>query len=178
LGLDLTKYRKLFLEEAAEHLAEISSALLALEKDSGSVPSIDVIFRMAHSIKSMAASLEYESVAELAHALEDRMEGVRARGRIAGEPELASLFRGLEGLEAMVAVVRETAEPPPARPDLVQALRGATELPAARPEPKKKLLSSPGPARRRLALLRRPARRRRCGSAPRPSTASSAPSAR
>ena len=142
----MAKYRKLFLEEAAEHLSEISDALLALEKDREAVDSIDVIFRMAHSIKSMAGSLEYDSITELAHALEDRMEGVRARGEIADGAELRSLFEGLEGLEAMVAVVRETGESPPPQPDLATAIRAVPASPEAVPEApvpeaKKKLLS-------------------------------------
>jgi two-component system chemotaxis sensor kinase CheA len=145
LALDLAKYRKLFLEEAAEHLSEISSALLALEKDREATESIDVIFRMAHSIKSMAASLEYESVTELSHALEDRMEGVRARGRVVDEAEMRALFQGLEALEAMTAVVRETGESPPPREDLVASIRGVPEEPEAAPQDpdrlKKKLLS-------------------------------------
>lgn len=149
MGLDLAKYRKLFLEEAAEHLSEISSALLALEKDREATESIDVIFRMAHSIKSMAASLEYESVTELAHALEDRMEGVRSRGRVADETEMRALFQGLEGLEAMTAVVRETGESPPPQLDLAAFIRGVpeetkSETEAAPQDPdrlKKKLLS-------------------------------------
>ncbi len=123
----MAKYRRLFLEEAAEHLSEISTALLALEKDRGASEGIDVIFRMAHSIKSMAASLEYGSIADLAHALEDRMEGVRARGCIDDGAELASLFRGLEGLEAMVAVVRETGEAPPPQVELVESMRAESE---------------------------------------------------
>ena len=125
----MAKYRRLFLEEASEHLAEISTAMLALEKDRGATEEIDVIFRMAHSIKSMAASLDYESVAELAHALEDRMEGVRTRGALADEPELAALFRGLEGLEAMVGVVRETGEAPPPQTELVESLRAEADPP-------------------------------------------------
>ena len=136
----MAKYSRLFLEEAAEHLSEISAALLALEKDREATDSIDMIFRMAHSIKSMAASLEYESITELAHALEDRMEGVRARSQVSDESEMAVLFKGLEGLEAMVAVVRATGEPPPAEPDLVRGLR---EIPESNPSDrlKKKLLS-------------------------------------
>jgi two-component system chemotaxis sensor kinase CheA len=147
VALDLAKYRKLFLEEAAEHLSEISSALLALEKDAASTESIDSVFRMAHSTKSMAASLEYDSIAQLAHALEDRMEHVRRRGKVADGIELAALFQGLEGLEAMVAVVRETGESPPPRPDLADAIRAADAGPVAPgvetpgPDPlKKKLL--------------------------------------
>jgi len=149
LALDLGKYRKLFLEEAAEHLSEIGSALLALEKDAGRSESIDAVFRMAHSTKSMAASLEYESIAQLAHALEDRMELVRRRGHVAGGSELSALFQGLEGLEAMVAVVRETGEPPPPRPDLADAIRAvpaagdAASEAASADRLKKKLLRPP-----------------------------------
>jgi two-component system chemotaxis sensor kinase CheA len=138
----MAKYRKLFLEEASEHLSEISAALLELEKDSASVESIDVIFRMAHSIKSMAASLGYESISEVAHRLEDRMEGIRAEARVGSPEELGLLFRGLEGLEQMVEVVRESGEPPPPPSELIEALGGSSTsaVDAAPPE-----LSSPPP---------------------------------
>ena len=99
MALDLAKYRALFLEEATEHLAEMSSALLALEKDLGAAEPIDVAFRMAHSIKSMAASLGYDSITEVAHALEDHMEGIRAAGCVGGASALSLLFKGLEALE-------------------------------------------------------------------------------
>jgi two-component system chemotaxis sensor kinase CheA len=122
LALDMAKYQKLFLEEATEHLSEISHALLELEKDTSGADSIDTIFRMAHSIKSMAASLGYDAVAELAHALEDRMETIRSAGRVSSAGELSLLFRGLEGLERMVGVVRETGEPPAADAALLSAL--------------------------------------------------------
>ena len=118
----MAKYRKLFLEESAEHLSEISHALLELEKDAASVESIDMIFRMAHSIKSMAASLGFDSVTEVAHALEDRMEGARTLGRLEGADQLRLLFSGLEGLEQMVEVVRESGEAPPPRAELIAQL--------------------------------------------------------
>jgi two-component system chemotaxis sensor kinase CheA len=122
LAFDIAKYRALFLEEGAEHLSEISAALLALEKDAGCVDAIDVIFRMAHSIKSMAASLGYDSISEVSHRLEDRMETIRSAARVADAAELGLLFRGLEVLEEMIDVVRKTGEAPPLRPELVDAL--------------------------------------------------------
>ncbi len=118
----MAKYRAIFLEEATEHLAEIGSALLDLEKDAASVESIDMVFRMAHSIKSMAASVGYDSVMELSHALEDRMETIRTGGCVPPGEALSVLFRGLEGLEQMVESVRETDEAPPERPDLIALL--------------------------------------------------------
>ena len=141
MPLDMAKYRAVFVEEATEHLAEISRALLELEKDPSSVDAIDRIFRMAHSIKGMAASLEYPAVTELAHRLEDRMQAIRAAGRLPAGEELSLLFRGLSGLERMVAIVRESAQPPPAQPELVRALAAPLDPAACEAASKKKALS-------------------------------------
>lgn len=111
--MDLSKYRNLFIEEATEHLCEMSRALLALEKEPADAGAIDLIFRMAHGIKGMAASLEYASLTQVSHSLEDRMAAIRTRGTAIPGDEMALLFRGLEALESMVAVVRETGEAPP-----------------------------------------------------------------
>ena len=123
--MDLAKYRNLFLEEATEHLAEMSRALLSLEKDPADGGAIDLVFRMAHSIKGMAGSLDYAAITELAHALEDRMDGFRAAGRVDAAVGLPLLFRGLEGLEKMVQAVRESREPSAPDPELLALLRGA-----------------------------------------------------
>ncbi len=120
--MDMTKYRAVFLEEATEHLSEMSGALLELEKEPSSSDAIDLAFRMAHSIKGMAASLEYDSITEVAHRLEDCLQEIRSAGRVEGSEVLMLLFKGLEELEAMVATVRETGESPPANPGLAAAL--------------------------------------------------------
>jgi chemotaxis protein histidine kinase CheA len=126
--LDLAKYRALFLEEATEHLAEMSRGCLALEKDPANGEAIDLVFRMAHSIKGMAASLEYDAITQLAHRLEDRMAVWRAQGRVDAPAGLLLLFRGLEGLESMLAVVRANGESQPADATLLAAL-AASEAP-------------------------------------------------
>jgi two-component system chemotaxis sensor kinase CheA len=143
MSLDLNKYRILFIEEATEHLSEMSSALLELEKDSSSSEAIDQIFRMAHGIKGMAASLEYDSITEVAHCLEGRMSLIRDGGELGSGEEVALLFRGLDTLEAMVVVVRETGEPPPpSLPAAVAFLEANRVLANAEsaPEAKKKAL--------------------------------------
>ena len=129
--MDLAKYRTIFIEEATEHFAEISRALLELEKDPERADSIDVVFRMAHSIKGMAASLGYDGITEVAHKLEDRMQRIRDAGTVGADEELSLLFRGLTALEGMVEGVKETGEGPPASPEVVSALR-TVSAPAAR----------------------------------------------
>ncbi len=148
MALDMAKYRQIFLEESTEHLAEISRALFDLEKEMSNTEAIDSLFRMAHSIKSMAASLGYDSVADLSHRMEDRMEGVRADGRVRSQAELALLFRCLESLERMVAAVARDEEPLRVDDELLQLLAedpsgpAPTELVSPDPvggEPKKVL---------------------------------------
>ena len=105
----------------------MSSALLGLEKDLADGEAIDLVFRMAHSIKGMAASLDYESVTQVSHGLEDRMQEIRKEGRVADNEELAVLFRGLECLESMVATIRDTGEMPEADPALAAVLSNRLE---------------------------------------------------
>ncbi len=139
--MDLAKYRQVFIEESTEHLAEMSSALLELEKDFADGEAIDLIFRMAHSIKGMAASLEFDSITQVSHALEDRMQEIRQAGCVADFEELAVLFRGLERLESMVATIRETDETPAPDPALAAVLANRLDEPLpAQDAPKKKAL--------------------------------------
>lgn len=139
--MDLAKYRTIFIEESTENFAEMSSALLELEKNPASVESIDVVFRMAHSIKGMAGSLGYDSITELSHLLEDRMQTIRAEGRVGAGEELSLLFRGLTSLEAMVEVVKETGELPPPDVALITELEAFSES----SDPKGAIHSSPEP---------------------------------
>jgi two-component system chemotaxis sensor kinase CheA len=120
--VDLAKYRALFLEEATEHLAEMSRACLALEKEPANGEAIDLVFRLAHSIKGMAATLDYDAVTRLAHRLEDRMAEWRAQGRVDTPDGMLLLFRGLEGLERTIGVVQATGQCPPPDVELLDRL--------------------------------------------------------
>jgi two-component system chemotaxis sensor kinase CheA len=124
--MDLAKYRSLFLEEATEHLEEMSRACLALEKDPANGEAIDLVFRMAHSIKGMAASLEYEGITRLSHQLEDRIASFRTAGVVDVPEGMGLLFRGLEALEGMVGVLRAGGESPAPDEALLTALTRAT----------------------------------------------------
>jgi two-component system chemotaxis sensor kinase CheA len=89
----------------------------------------------------MAGSLGYDSITEVSHKLEDRMDTYRAAGRVEAVEGITMLFRGLDGLERMVEVVRETGEPPPPDPELANALSpdaSAGTSPEAVEEPEKK----------------------------------------
>jgi len=79
--IDLNRYLTLFVAEAGEHLAGFSRELLALEQAvrAGSAgdavkPAVDALFRHAHSVKGMSASMQQEAITGLAHQAEDLID--------------------------------------------------------------------------------------------------------
>jgi two-component system chemotaxis sensor kinase CheA len=76
MSLDLRKYADLFLSEAREHVVEMNLALGTLETNM-SDDAVASLFRAVHSIKGMAAAMQYTTVSEHAHALENVLDDVR-----------------------------------------------------------------------------------------------------
>ncbi|HEY6873762.1 MAG TPA: chemotaxis protein CheA [Geobacteraceae bacterium] len=104
--MDMSQYRELFLSETREHLRTFNELIVALEGDADDRDKIDSLFRMAHSIKGMAASMEYGEIAELAHKIEDLMDKVRKK-LLTFEPAMADLL--LEGADLLEGLVDDVA---------------------------------------------------------------------
>ncbi len=120
--MDMSQYRELFVSESREHLNSINELIVALEKDAGDRETMDSLFRVAHSIKGMAASMEYGDIAELAHKLEDLMDRVR-KGSLPFDGGAADLL--LEGTDLLGAMIADVEQGVPSRrdtSDLVQRI--------------------------------------------------------
>ena len=70
----MNRYMGLFLAEAREHLGAALELQLALEARPHESASWKELMRHAHSIKGMAATMGYESLVVLAHAVEEFLE--------------------------------------------------------------------------------------------------------
>jgi len=129
VALDLQKYLTLYVAEAGEHLAAFSSDLVKLEKalpeTGGDLKAIvDSLFRHAHSLKGMSASMSFEATTSLAHRTEDLVDVFR-RGVGQVEPwVLDVLFDACDELQDMVAESASGAKPLP-RPELEERLAEA-----------------------------------------------------
>ena len=66
-----------FITEATEHLEEMESSLLALEKDPDSRETLDEIFRAIHSIKGASQFVGLERISELSHKMENLLDLLR-----------------------------------------------------------------------------------------------------
>ncbi len=102
MPVDMSEFRDLFSAEAREHIEAMNAALLALEQQPDAEEALSDLFRAAHSLKGIAATMGYDDLARLAHALEDRLDALR-QGEEALSPELADrLFQGVDALQTLL----------------------------------------------------------------------------
>jgi two-component system, chemotaxis family, sensor kinase CheA len=99
--VDMSQYLDLFVSEVREHLKNISKLVIVLESVPGDRATIDELFRSAHSVKGMAASMGFKQAAELAHGMENLMDRVR-RGLEIDSGLFDILLAGESALSAMV----------------------------------------------------------------------------
>jgi two-component system chemotaxis sensor kinase CheA len=105
--MDMSKYRDLFISEAREHVQGMSNCILVLEKEPTSDQGINELFRHAHSVKGMSASMGYAKIAELSHHLEDMMDLVR-KGQISVSSGVTDiLLAGVDAFENLVDAVEQ-----------------------------------------------------------------------
>ena len=100
--MDMSQYRELFLSEAREHLDKMNELAVALEQAPDDLEVIHALFREAHSIKGMAATMGYEATSRLAHHLEDALDDCRQSGRLS-QALADRLLEGIDLLEGLVA---------------------------------------------------------------------------
>jgi len=68
---DMVEYKEMYAVESAEHLQAMSDALLCLEMTRKTTKQINVLFRAAHTLKGMSATMGYANIAELTHKMEN-----------------------------------------------------------------------------------------------------------
>lgn len=105
--MDMNQYLEVFIEESKEHLQTCSEQLLVLEKNPEDLSIVNEIFRSAHTLKGMSATMGYEDLANLTHKMENVLDAIR-NSQIVLSPELFDvIFLAVDDLEAMVMSIAE-----------------------------------------------------------------------
>jgi two-component system chemotaxis sensor kinase CheA len=135
--MDMSAYRDLFVSEARNHLSVFNELIVQLEENVSDRAAIDEIFRHAHSMKGMAATMQYDAIAMLAHRMEDLLGRVR-NNEFSFASVLADLLLECSDLLAGMVTVIETGEgQQPDASALIERLVSYTPdiSPKARPDP-------------------------------------------
>ncbi|MCC7476844.1 chemotaxis protein CheW [bacterium] len=101
MSIDLNAYLEVFAEEAREHLQALNQALLDFEK-SYDQEVVNVMFRSAHTLKGMSATMGFSEVAELTHNMENLLSPIRQGELKATAPMVDLLFKCLDALQEMI----------------------------------------------------------------------------
>lgn len=96
------QYMDMFLDESHEHLQSLNEGLLSLEENMEEIGVVNDIFRNAHTLKGMSATMGFAKIAELTHEMEDVLDLVRKEQLKLNEDIMDTLFKCLDSLEQMV----------------------------------------------------------------------------
>lgn len=100
--MEMNQYLSIFIDEAGEHLQALNENLLRLEQQPEDISIVQVIFRSAHTLKGMSATMGFEDLASLTHEMENVLDLVR-NGKLSMNSHIFdTLFKGLDALENMV----------------------------------------------------------------------------
>ncbi|MGE6258772.1 chemotaxis protein CheW [Heyndrickxia sporothermodurans] len=100
--MEMGQYLEIFIEESKEHLQSCNEQLLLLEKNPHDLSIVNEIFRSAHTLKGMSATMGYEDLANLTHKMENVLDAIRNE-KIVVTPEILDIvFLAVDDLETMV----------------------------------------------------------------------------
>lgn len=103
--MDVNQYMGMFLDEAREHLQALNRCILELEADPGNHQLLDEIFRSAHTLKGMSATMGFHDIAEITHEMENVLDIIR-KGQQEVTPAIIDLlFKCLDFLEQLVEAI-------------------------------------------------------------------------
>lgn len=108
--MDTNQYMGMFLEESREHLQNLNSCVLDLENSPDDLSVLGEIFRSAHTIKGMSATMGFTTIAELTHEMENILDMLR-KGQLQANPEIINtVFKCVDTLEQLVESVATNNE--------------------------------------------------------------------
>lgn len=100
--MEFNNYMDLFLEESREHLQVLNEQLLVLEREHENKAAIGEIFRSAHTLKGMSATMGFENIADLTHNMENLLDKIRSDKLQVNQEINDVLFLCVDTLEDMV----------------------------------------------------------------------------
>jgi two-component system, chemotaxis family, sensor kinase CheA len=102
-----SEYLPMFLAEAREHLQQLTLAVVRIEESPDDRETVDAIFRIAHSMKGMSATMGFAAMAALTHEMEDVFELLRQRRGGLSRDAIDVLLECLDAIEGTVDAIEE-----------------------------------------------------------------------
>ncbi|ENH98217.1 chemotaxis protein CheA [Gracilibacillus halophilus YIM-C55.5] len=101
------EYLEVFIEESKEHIQSLNDQLMDLENTPTDKDTIGEIFRAAHTLKGMAATMGYQELSDLTHKMENVLDAARNDQLVINSDIIDIIFQAVDELEGMVFDIAE-----------------------------------------------------------------------
>ncbi|NFA59943.1 chemotaxis protein CheA [Clostridium sporogenes] len=140
--MDTSQYMSMFLEESMDNLQTLNDSLLQLEQEPDDIDKLNEIFRVAHTIKGMAATMGFNEMAELTHKMEDVLSNFREGDLKVTQNVVTVLFKCLDTLEQMVNNISEEVDEKVPIDHIIEELEKAAKGDISSEEAKAELMAN------------------------------------
>ncbi|ABR48850.1 CheA signal transduction histidine kinase [Alkaliphilus metalliredigens QYMF] len=100
--MDMNQYLEIFIEESKENLQNMNTNLLSLENSLEDMNLLNEIFRIAHTLKGMSATMGYKHIAQLTHEMENVLHSIRSNEMSMTAKVVDLLFECFDRLEKYI----------------------------------------------------------------------------
>lgn len=107
---DNSVYRDLFFEESDDNLQTLNDSILELEQEPDNIDLINSIFRVAHTLKGMSATMGYDVMTKLTHKMEDMFDLFKTGKMKVNTDHISLVFKCLDKLQELVDDLRDDKE--------------------------------------------------------------------
>lgn len=121
--MEMNQYLSMFIDESRDHLQAMNEHLLSLENSPEDVSIVQHIFRSAHTLKGMSATMGFEDLASLTHEMENVLDLVRNHKLQMDSFIFDCIFKSLDALEMMVEDIIQGGTGKADVTDIVSALK-------------------------------------------------------
>ena len=132
-NLGASPYLSLFIEEARENIVLLNEKILLLEAGDHARAVLDEIFRAAHTLKGMSATMQFSGIAELTHAMESVLDLIRGEHLPLGADVIDELFACVDALTHSIESLA-TGGPDTLDPGLIARVARHSAPEAVRPD--------------------------------------------
>ncbi len=104
---DNNEYLEMFFAESEEYIMILNDNILKLENEPENMDVLNSLFRAAHSLKGMAATMRFNNLTELTHKMENMLDQIRNHKMKVSTEIIDLLFAGIDYIEESVKQIKE-----------------------------------------------------------------------
>src|SRR6056297_89479 len=97
----------MFFAESEEYIMILNDNILKLENEPDNMDVLNSLFRAAHSLKGMAATMRFNNLTELTHKMENMLDQIRNHKMKVNTEIIDLLFAGIDFIEETVKQIKD-----------------------------------------------------------------------